>query len=185
MKSPKLLLDKPQADDALTNPLSRKQLLRRFTLIALAVIVISQTGSYLVNTYIPIGSSIELGQFLYFTHIRNMGGVFGMFQGRGWIFGLFSLLLIIALIVYLIRSRGVQPYEYICFGFVVGGGTSNVLDRLIYGSVIDFIDIQQIPFWHYVFNTADVMVHVGLWPMLYFSLRGGSSRDRTSGGAVT
>jgi signal peptidase II len=79
--------------------------------------------------------------------------------------------LIITLIVYLTRSRSVQFYEYICFGFVVGGGSSNVLDRLIYGSVIDVIDVQHIAFWHYIFNVADVMIHVGLWPMLFFSLR--------------
>lgn len=93
-----------------------------------------------------------------------------MFQGHGWIFGFFSLLLISALVVYLWRGRDVQPYEYICFGFVVGGGGSNILDRLLYGSVVDFINVQHIPYWHYIFNTADVMVHVGLWPMLYFSL---------------
>ncbi|MEC7765651.1 MAG: signal peptidase II, partial [Pseudomonadota bacterium] len=60
-------------------------------------------------------------------------------------------------------------YEYICFGFIVGGGGSNILDRLVYGSVIDFINIQQIPYWNYIFNTADLMVHVGIWPMLILS----------------
>jgi signal peptidase II len=45
-----------------------------------------------------------------------------------------------------------------------------VLDRLIYGSVIDFIDVQGIPYWHYVFNTADVMIHLGIWPMLAIGL---------------
>jgi signal peptidase II len=58
---------------------------------------------------------------------------------------------------------------------VVGGGASNVLDRLFYGSVVDFINVQHIPFWHYIFNTADVMVHAGLWPLLYFSLFPGKS----------
>ena len=36
--------------------------------------------------------------------------------------------------------------------------------------VIDFIDIQNIPFWSYIFNTADLMIHVGIWPMLALSL---------------
>ena len=91
---------------------------------------------------------------------------------RVLLIALFSLLLIAALIIYLLRARSVQAYEYFCFGFVVGGGISNVLDRLIYGSVVDFINIQHIPYWHYIFNTADVMVHVGLWPMLFLSLKG-------------
>ena len=70
---------------------------------------------------------------------------------------------------YLWFGNSVRRYEYVCFGFIVGGGASNILDRLIYGSVIDFIDIQHIPYWNYVFNTADVMVHVGIWPMLILS----------------
>jgi signal peptidase II len=44
------------------------------------------------------------------------------------------------------------------------------LDRVIYGSVIDFIDVQNIPLWNYIFNTADLMIHVGIWPMLALSL---------------
>ena len=141
-----------------------------FSAIALAVIVISQGGSYLVNSMIPLGSTVEWNSLVHLTHVRNMGGVFGMFQGRGWLFALFSIALIVGLIVYLLRSPGVKHYEFICFGFIAGGGGSNILDRLIYGSVVDFINIQHIPYWHYIFNTADVMVHVGLWPMLYLSL---------------
>jgi len=150
-----------------------------FSLIALTVLAVSQLCSHLVNSRIPLGSSIEWSSLVHFTHIRNMGGVFGMFQGHGWIFGFFSLLLISALVVYLWRGRDVQPYEYLCFGFVVGGGGSNILDRLLYGSVVDFINVQGIPYWHYIFNTADVMVHVGLWPMLYFSLFPGRQSQAT------
>ncbi|MEK7259877.1 MAG: signal peptidase II [Pseudomonadota bacterium] len=141
-----------------------------FSAIALTVMLVSQIGSYLVNSMIPMGSTVEWTPLVHLTHIRNMGGVFGMFQGRGWLFAIFSVALIGGLIVYLLRSTSVKPYEYVCFGFIAGGGISNILDRLIYGSVVDFINVQHIPYWHYIFNTADVMVHVGLWPMLYLSL---------------
>ena len=151
--------------------LSKQTLLRYFAAIAIGVLAISQLSSYLVNLHIPLGTTVELSGLIHFTHIRNLGGVFGMFQGQGWIFALFSFALILALVVYLLKSKSVQAYEYICFAFVVGGGSSNVLDRLIYGSVVDFIDIQHIPFWHYIFNVADMMIHIGLWPMLLFSLR--------------
>lgn len=141
-----------------------------FGAIALTVLLVSQIGSYIVNASIPLGETVQWTPFVYFTHIRNLGGVFGMLQGHGWIFGLFSVALITGLVLYLYWGKSVQRYEYFCFGFIAGGGLSNILDRLIYGSVVDFINIQGIPYWQYIFNTADVMVHVGLWPMLYFSL---------------
>lgn len=141
-----------------------------FAIITLLVIGLSQLIGYLVNTNIPLNTSVEINSLIHFTHIRNYGGVFGMFQGQGLFFGTISLILLIIVVVYLWKSSSVRKYEYICFGFIVGGGASNILDRYIYGSVIDFIDIQNIPFWNYIFNTADVMVHVGIWPMLLLSL---------------
>lgn len=149
----------------------RRRGFQRFTAISLLVVAVSQLGSYLVTRHIPMGQTLVLSDFIHLTHIRNLGGVFGVFQGQGWIFGLISAALIAVLIIYLWKNREVQPYEFVCFGFIAGGGASNVLDRLVYGSVVDFINLQGIPYWHYVFNTADVMVHVGLWPLLFMSLR--------------
>jgi signal peptidase II len=156
----------------LTTPVTcnRNRYLFYFAVIAAACLALSQLGSYLVNTRIPLGDSIEISTILYFTHIRNLGGVFGMAQGQGWIFAVFSVVLITALVAYLVRGQKVHVYEFVCFGFIAGGGLSNVLDRLVYGSVIDFIDVRGIPFWNYIFNTADTFVHIGLWPMLFIGL---------------
>lgn len=149
---------------------NKSRYLSIFAIITLLVIGLSQLVGYLVNTYIPVNTSVEINSLLHFTHIRNYGGVFGMFQGQGWVFGIISLILLTTLVVYLWKSDSAQKYEYYCFGFIVGGGASNILDRYIYGSVIDFIDVQNIPYWNYIFNTADVMVHIGIWPMLLLSL---------------
>jgi len=140
-----------------------------FAGIWLAALLFSQAVGYWVNNNIPLDTTVELNSLIHFTHIRNYGGVFGMFQGMGWLFGFISISLLAAVVAYLWYGNSVKRYEFVCFGFIVGGGASNILDRLIYGSVIDFINIQHIPYWNYVFNTADVMVHVGIWPMLLFS----------------
>lgn len=140
-----------------------------FALLALVVVSASQLVGYWINSTIPVNSTVELNSLIHFTHVRNHGGVFGMLQGMGWVFGLISVGLLVAVTCYLWFGSAIQRYEYVCFGFIVGGGASNILDRFIYGSVIDFIDIQHIPYWNYVFNTADVMVHVGIWPLLLFS----------------
>ena len=154
--------------DYLTQPAAhqRRPFLTVFASLSAASLGLSQLSSYLVNTHIELGSSLELTGFIHFTHIRNLGGVFGLAQGQGWVFALFSVLLIGALVVYLLRSKQVRVYEFLCFGLIAGGGLSNIVDRMIYGSVIDFIDIKGIPFWHYIFNTADTFIHLGLWPML-------------------
>lgn len=149
-----------------------------FAGIAVTVVVLSQAIGFLVNQHLPLHSTIEVNGLLHFTHVRNHGGVFGLLQGQGWLFGLFSGALLLAVAVYLYRSDPLPRIEYACFGLIVGGGSSNVLDRLIYGSVIDYIDIQHIPYWNYVFNFADVMIHLGIWPLLLLSLSGYGTRNQ-------
>ncbi len=140
-----------------------------FTLIVIAVASLSQWTGFWVNSTIAENTTIEINSLIHFTHVRNHGGVFGLLQGMGWVFGLISVGLLVAVTCYLWFGSEIRRYEFICFGFIVGGGASNILDRFIYGSVIDFIDIQHIPYWNYVFNTADVMVHIGIWPLLVLS----------------
>jgi signal peptidase II len=149
----------------------RKVELRLFGIIAASCLLLSQFSSWAINATLAQGESRMLVDgLLQFTHIRNLGGVFGVAQGMGWLFAIFSLALIAGLIWYLARGRDVRLYEFIFFGFVAGGGISNVLDRFIYGSVVDFIDVLGIPYWHYIFNTADVFIHIGLWPVLFIGL---------------
>lgn len=143
---------------------------RLFILTAGLCLLVAQLVGYWVNASIPEGSSLQINALLKFTHVRNHGGVFGMAQGQGWLFGAFSVLLLAGVCAYLWFGAVLARVEYLCFGLIVGGGASNILDRWVYGSVIDFIDVQGIPYWHYVFNTADVMIHLGIWPMLALTL---------------
>jgi signal peptidase II len=149
--------------------------------IAVAVAAFSQLTGYWVNNAIPLNTTVELNGLIHFTHIRNYGGVFGLGQGMGWLFGLFSISLLAGVSAYLWLGKHISRFEYVCFGFIVGGGASNIIDRLVRGSVIDFIDIQHIPYWNYVFNTADVMVHVGIWPLLFYSLFAQQSPSKQPG----
>ena len=143
---------------------------RLFILTACLCLLVAQLVGYWVNASIPEGSSLQINALLNFTHVRNHGGVFGMAQGQGWLFGALSVLLLAGVCAYLWFGAVLARVEYLCFGLIVGGGASNILDRWVYGSVIDFIDVQGIPYWHYVFNTADVMIHLGIWPMLALTL---------------
>jgi len=133
---------------------------------------------YWVNSTIALHSTLVINEFIHFTHIRNHGGIFGLLQGMGWLLGFVSLALLLAVVAYLCFSPAIRRFEFVCFGFIVGGGASNTMDRFVYGSVIDFVDIQHIPYWNYIFNTADVMVHVGIWPLLVFSFMSVSGQQK-------
>jgi len=138
--------------------------------VAVCGLVLAQTGSLLIDTYLMEGRSVEVLPFFHLTHVGNKGGIFGLFQGKGWMFAIVSALFLALLTVYVVRDEKLGKLEYACYGLILAGGSSNILDRFIYGSVIDFIDIRGIPQWKYIFNTADVMIHLGIWPLVIFSL---------------
>ena len=141
-----------------------------FSTLAALGIILSQVTGYYINKNIPLNNSKVIWGDLMFTHIRNEGMVFGWFQGAGWYATIFSILVVGGLVFYIFRSDKIQKFEYICFGLITGGAISNILDRFIYGSVIDFINVNKIVpdflNWTYIFNTADVLIHLGLWPMI-------------------
>jgi signal peptidase II len=137
-----------------------------FCLTALLVLALSQWSSYAINASLAIGETHVVAPFLYFTHVRNMGGTFGVLQGHSYLFAALSAGLIVVCSIAFVRSKPTHWLQALLFGFIIGGGTANVVDRLVRGSVVDFINVQGIPHWEYVFNTADVFIHLGIWPTL-------------------
>lgn len=145
---------------------SQRKHITLFVITALLVLLVSQIGSYLVDSSLAIGQTYVVNPVLFLTHVRNIGGTFGAFPGHSVIFALLSSAIIVVCTVFFLRTKGTKWYQYLFFGFIIGGGASNVLDRILRGSVIDFINIQGIPHWTYIFNTADVFIHLGIWPSL-------------------
>jgi signal peptidase II len=141
-----------------------------FLFAAVLVLTISQISSYLVNASLAIGETHVINTFLFITHIRNIGGTFGAFPGHSVIFALISSAILLACTVFFFKSQPTKWVQFLFFGFIIGGGASNVLDRVLRGSVVDFINLQGIPYWNYIFNTADVFIHLGIWPSLLVSI---------------
>lgn len=148
----------------------RKRLV--FLLLALVIFAVDQATKYPFRSSWIEGQTLPIFPFLSFTYVHNTGSLFGIFQGQAGILGVVSLLISLGIVVYawrLPRNSGWLPY--ITLGFLLGGATGNMLDRLVYGFVVDFFDIQWggRNVWP-VFNVADIAVDVaiGLFILLAF-----------------
>lgn len=123
-------------------------------IIAILIIVLDQTSKYLIKTYMQIGESFPLlGDVLRLTSHRNPGAAFGILQGQRWFFILIGLSVIIGIFFINRKIAGRRRWLRVALGLLMGGAVGNLIDRILYGYVVDFIDVRII---HYpIFNVAD------------------------------
>ena len=125
------------------------------------------TKNYALNNLI-INHSVSINNFLNFTLAFNYGAAFSFLSDAGgwqrWFFMIFSFIVII-IISYMMVYDDNSPY--IAFSFVIGGALGNLNDRIIYGYVIDFIEVYYNTFYWPIFNIADVAISIGVILLLH------------------
>ncbi len=125
-----------------------------FWSVALVVLLLDRISKFLVLKFIPFNSSIDF-PVISLTHVLNTGTAFGLFKSASWFFIIFSAAVSVFVILrYKTFSKELQPV----LGLILGGAAGNLLDRLLYGAVIDFVDFH---FWP-AFNIADSAITIAV-----------------------
>lgn len=131
--------------------------------IYLATFLILVAIDYLVKVKIKTNMSVGdskkiLGDFFRLTYIQNKGAAFGMMQGQKIIFFIVGIIAISILIYTFSKVR--DKISKTAITMIISGAIGNMIDRLIYGFVVDMFDFSMI--WSYVFNVADICVVLGV-----------------------
>ena len=127
---------------------------------------------YLINLQ-ENGVNVDffITSFLNFNLVWNTGIGFGLASMESSIYYHILTLIIglvnIALIIFLIKSKGVYLY---LISIVIGGSLGNLFDRIYYYAVPDFIDIHLGNFHWFIFNVADIFITVGIIGLIYMEL---------------
>ena len=129
--------------------------------MALAAVIIDQLTKYLVVIFLkPIGYVPLWQDVLHLTYAENTGAAFGILENHRWVFMSMSVIAIIGMIIFVIIYRSNKSILFhLSLGMIIGGGIGNMIDRVVNGYVVDFIDFTLIDFA--IFNGADSFVCVG------------------------
>ncbi len=133
-----------------------------YAVLAIVAIALDQWIKYAVESGLPFQEKIDLLPFLALFRTYNTGIAFSMLSSFGDI-GLIVISLVISVfIVYLaLRSTPRQLLARLGFALILGGAMGNVIDRAIYGHVVDYI-LLHTPNWSFaVFNLADIFISAG------------------------
>ncbi len=138
-----------------------------FFFIALVVVLFDQITKYLVRNLMDPFETIKVFPFLHLVSVRNEGAAFGLFKSFGNnSFIIVSLIAILFVSYLLIKKRE----DRVGFSLILGGATGNLIDRIAFGNVTDFIDVFAGRLHWPAFNVADSALTVGLVILLVSSL---------------
>ncbi len=142
-------------------------------LAALIVVLADQSSKYLVQSLVPLHHSIPVIEgFFNITYVRNPGAAFGLLAQAGPAWRLFflvavSLVFMSALVIYLERNRDrTGKILYVSFALILGGAAGNLIDRIIHGEVVDFLDLYIKSLHWPAFNLADSAISIGVFLLL-------------------
>jgi signal peptidase II len=133
-----------------------------FALIAVGVIVADQLSKSWLVANVEFGRGISiLGDWLNFVHWRNDGALFGLLPQSGTAFAIVSLIVVVLIVVYH-RKAGRGIVTTVALGLLLGGAIGNLLDRLRWGYVVDWIDMGIGSWRFYTYNIADAAITVAI-----------------------
>jgi signal peptidase II len=140
-----------------------------YFLIALFIIALDQVSKLLVQRLLFEGEKVSvIGNFLYFRLVFNTGGAMGTQIGPSWVYLILTFVALAVIIRYFLTVPGAAWHVKTSLATIFGGAVGNLIDRVIYGRVIDFIDMDfpDIPFLYiqrwFTYNVADAAITVGL-----------------------
>lgn len=145
-----------------------------YTIAAVALLLDQLSKWWMIEVFqLPLRGSVDIFGPLSFTYVQNRGVSFGLMQAEvdlaRWGLTIFSILVAVVLAVWARRpERGLLA---VGLGLIIGGAIGNAIDRATLGFVTDFIDVQRLGFFPWIFNIADSAITLGVVALLADSFR--------------
>jgi len=141
----------------------------RYLIIAFVIVVLDQISKYLIVKNLAENEAVSvIGDLLYFRFIYNVGGAMGTSVGPSWVYTTLTIVALIFIIRYFLSSHADGFVSKTSLALILGGAVGNLIDRVVHGKVVDFIDADfiDIPWLNlyrwFTFNIADSAITIGL-----------------------
>jgi signal peptidase II len=146
-------------------------------LLVVALLSLDQLTKYLISHNMTLGESIPATGFFRFTYVHNTGSAFGLLPGQNTLLTVVSFLGV-ALLLWMYRTHGVQAKLLrVSLALMLAGAMGNLIDRLTYGKVIDFVDVGRWP----IFNVADSSIVTGGLVLAWIMFTTNDSKPKPEG----
>jgi signal peptidase II len=152
----------------------QKRRLGLFLIVAALVVTFDQLSKLWLRAHLALGESLPITGRLSLIHIRNTGSAFGLLANQTFliiIIGIASLFIVLLFLRYLSR---ITTLSMVSIGLIWGGAAGNLIDRLRFGYVTDFIYFRLWGNFHWpAFNIADAAITMGVFVLIYSFYKSG------------
>jgi signal peptidase II len=147
-----------------------------FFLISTAVFLLDQLAKFFIRSHLSLSEAIPVLSFFRIVYIDNTGSAFGLFKSLGNPFFMaISAAAIVVITVMIIKVRD----NRLALSLILGGAAGNLIDRIVHGYVIDFLDFHAGRLHWPAFNIADSALTVGIALLLVDTVFRKSGKDRS------
>lgn len=147
----------------------------KYLWLSLAIIIADQISKTFMVNWLDLYERVPVLSFFNLTLAYNTGAAFSFLAEAGgwqrWFFVLLAIMISAGLIIWMKRLVHNAKREAIALALIIGGAIGNVIDRLIYGYVIDFLDFYYGSYHWPAFNIADSAIFVGAVLLVLDSFR--------------
>jgi len=127
--------------------------------VAVLVLIADRVSKLIVSHILVQGQSLKIfPNIFHLTLVLNKGAAFGFFKDQRAFFIAVAMLAVTVIIIYIFKGDGRGRYMFLPLGLIMGGAIGNLIDRVRFGCVIDFLDFRIWP----VFNIADSCITIGM-----------------------
>lgn len=135
---------------------------KKLCLFSLILLLIDILSKIIIKTKLSLYESIiVIPNFFSLTYVKNTGAAFSILEGRRFLLILLSILILIYLFNNLLKDK-LNNYKIVYYSLLISGILGNLIDRIIYNSVIDFLDFKIFNHNYPIFNLADTFIVIGV-----------------------
>ena len=146
--------------------------MKKLTIISIVTILLDQIIKYLIITNLKFTESINIiRNFFRITYLQNEGAAWSILSGNRIPLIIITLLALMFIFVLIKKKEKILKIEYVFYGTLIGGIIGNLIDRIRYGFVIDYLDFNFGEYNYPVFNFADMCIVISTIVLIIISIK--------------
>ena len=146
--------------------------MKKIFVYGLLWLFLDQITKFLVTSFINLGESIKIiSGFFNITYVRNTGAAWSILEGSRSFLILAAFLAIALVYFFMLKDKRIEKIEEIGYGLLLGGILGNLLDRVIFGYVIDFFHFTFGNYTFPIFNIADIGIVIGTFIVIFIMIK--------------